>query len=225
MEVQTPGLAGQKGSRQQILLELKKDQPLVSAELAKRLGVSGTAVRRHMKELETEGLVRYGREQRGHGAPTFAYTMTSDGEALFPNRYQETATQLLEHLVQKEGKAAAVAVLEQQYEGIVDSVSGRMEGLGPDERLTELAHAMEKAGFMAETVNAGHETQLLIRNCAIQAMASCLPEICDAEQNLIQKLVGATVERKTHIVSGCNACEYVVSISDNSDNNDVSGEN
>jgi DeoR family suf operon transcriptional repressor len=215
MDVQTPGLAGQKGPRQQILLELKKDQPLASAQLAHRLGVSGTAVRRHMKELETEGLVRYGREQRGQGAPTFAYTLTTAGESLFPNRYQETATSLLQHLVEKEGKAAAVEVLERQYEEIVNSVSGRMDGLDPNERLTELAHALESAGFMAETVEDGPAKQLFIRNCAIQAMASCLPEICDAEQQMIEKLVGAAVERKTHIVSGCNACEYVVSLSEN----------
>ncbi len=211
MEPQTPGLAGQKGSRQQILLELKKDQPLASAELAGRLGVSSTAVRRHMKELEAEGLVRYGREQRGQGAPTFAYTLSAAAEGLFPNRYEETATRLLEHLVEKEGRGAAVAVLERQYKEIVNQVSGKLEGLDPNQRLTELASALEEAGFMAETVGDGSAMQLLIHNCAIQAMASCLPEICDVERKMIEGLVGAEVERKTHIVSGCNACEYVVS--------------
>src|ERR1041384_2402465 len=59
-----------KGLRGQILLELKRAQPLTATELADKLGVSPNAVRHHLKELEAEQLIVYGREQRGVGAPT-----------------------------------------------------------------------------------------------------------------------------------------------------------
>ena len=83
----SPGLAAHKGLRGQILLELKQHQPLTARALADRHGVSVTAVRRHLKELELDQLIVYRREQRGQGAPTFAYQLTPDGEALFPKRY------------------------------------------------------------------------------------------------------------------------------------------
>jgi DeoR family suf operon transcriptional repressor len=212
MEALTPGLAGQRGPRAKILLHLKKEQPLAAAELAERLGVSATAVRRHMKELEAEGLVAYGREQRGHGAPTLAYRLSQSGESLFPNRYEQTTTGLIKHLVEKQGRSEAVAVLERQYEEIMSQAAGRLEGMHPEQKLDELARVLEDAGFMAETSGENGDTQLLIRNCAIQAVAECLPEICDAEQKLIRKLLGVDVERTAHIASGCNACEYVVSL-------------
>ena len=72
-----PGLAGHKGLRGDILLELKRLQPLTAKQLAVAFGVSANAVRRHLKELEAEGLVVYGREQRGTGAPTFTYRLSA----------------------------------------------------------------------------------------------------------------------------------------------------
>ena len=85
-----PQLSAHKGLRGQILLELKRAQPLTATELAEKLGVSPNAVRHHLKELEAERLIVYGREQRGVGAPTFAYRLSGDGEGLFPRRYEQT---------------------------------------------------------------------------------------------------------------------------------------
>ncbi|MFQ5550253.1 MAG: helix-turn-helix transcriptional regulator, partial [Gemmatimonadales bacterium] len=170
--------------------------------------ISVTAVRRHIKELESEGLLNYGREQRGNGAPTYAYSLTQDGEGLFPNQYEDTVTRLVRHLVDTEGRTAAVSVMRQQYADLQKEIGGRLADLGPVERLEAVADVMEKAGYMAE-VSAGEG--LLIHNCAIHAVASCLPEVCDVELDFIQDALGADVRRKTHIVSGCNACEYSVS--------------
>ncbi|MGH7676496.1 MAG: helix-turn-helix domain-containing protein, partial [Gemmatimonadales bacterium] len=57
-------LAPHKGLRGEILVALKRAQPLTARDLADRLGVSPNAVRHHLKELEAETLVVYGREQR-----------------------------------------------------------------------------------------------------------------------------------------------------------------
>jgi len=48
-------------------------------------------------------------------------------------------------------------------------------------------------------------------NCAIRAVAERFPEACAAEQRFLRAALGAAVERRTHIVAGCNACEYTVS--------------
>ena len=66
-----PQLGAHKGVRRDIVLALKREQPLGARDLADRLRVSPNAVRHHLKELEAEGLIGYRREQRGVGAPTF----------------------------------------------------------------------------------------------------------------------------------------------------------
>ena len=67
MNSMTPGLAGHKGLRGDILMELKRAQPATARELAGVFGVSTNAVRRHLKELEAEGLVVYGLFQNAYG--------------------------------------------------------------------------------------------------------------------------------------------------------------
>ena len=65
-----------KGLRAEILLGLKRAQPLTAKQLARELDVSTNAIRHHLKELQAESLIVYGREQRGLGAPTFAYRLS-----------------------------------------------------------------------------------------------------------------------------------------------------
>src|SRR5438128_1819061 len=103
MTLAFPHLAAHKGPRGDILLELKRSQPLTAKELAQKLGVSPNAIRHHLKELEAEGLIAYGREQRGVGAPTFAFRLSAAGEELFPRRYEEALTEVLQRVSEKGG--------------------------------------------------------------------------------------------------------------------------
>src|SRR6267154_3423892 len=137
-----PQLSAHKGLRGQILLELKRAQPLTATELADKLGVSPNAVRHHLKELEAEALVTYGREQRGVGAPTFDYRLSPEGEALFPKRYEETLTAILERLAARQGRGAAVEMLEDHFADLERRVRLEVDGITPERRLETLARVM-----------------------------------------------------------------------------------
>ena len=210
MDAIIPGLAGQKGLRGEIILELKKLQPLTAKELAQVFEVSANAVRRHLKELEAEGLVDYGREQRGTGAPTFAYRLSRAGEELFPNRYEEAVTRLIGHVIDAEGREAAIGVVEQQYADLRRRLGSDLETFTPLDRLKTVANVMEDAGFMANSSHVNGEMRLSVHNCVLHAVATCLPEVCDTELRFLEDALGAHVERRTHILGGCNACEYSI---------------
>src|SRR2546425_342092 len=178
-------LPAHKGLRGEVLLELKRAQPRTAKQLADTLGVSPNAVRHHLKELEAESLIAYGREQRGVGAPTFAYRLTAAGEALFPRAYEATLTELLERVTEKAGRGAA-------------------------ERVALVARLMSEQGYMADWREAAGAFRLAEHNCAIRAVAERFPEVCAAEEQFLRDVLGAAVERRTHITSGCNACEYAI---------------
>jgi DeoR family suf operon transcriptional repressor len=205
-----PRLAGQKGLRGEILLQVKKTQPLTATELGDIFGVSANAVRRHLKELEAEGLIVYGREQRGTGAPTYAYRLSADGEALFPKQYEQALTRLIGHVIERGGKDAAIAVVEEQYADLRRRLGGTEDDATPSDRLKTVAGVMEEAGFMAESSEEGGEVRLSVHNCVLHAVANCLPEVCDTELKFLKDVLGARVERKNHIMCGCNACEYAI---------------
>jgi DeoR family transcriptional regulator, suf operon transcriptional repressor len=202
--------AGYKGHRGAVLTQLKRDQPLTARELAVRLGVSLNAVRHHLKELEVEGLVSYEREHRGVGAPVFAYRLSRSGEELFPRRYCEALTAMLETVVESEGREAAVALLGSYFQRLTRRIGAHTRDVAPTDRLAKVAQALSAEGYMAEATSENGVAVLREHNCAIPAVAQRFPEICAAEARFLADVLGAEVSRTAHILSGCAACEYHV---------------
>jgi DeoR family suf operon transcriptional repressor len=201
---------GQRGHRGNLLVELKKAQRLTAKELASRLHVSLNGVRHHLKELESEGLIAYERQYHGVGAPAFAYRLTPAGEALFPRRYEATLNEVLDQVVEREGRAGAVAVLEARYAALTRRLQEQLAGAAPAERLASVARLLSEEGYMAEAAVSSTNGTLVEHNCAIQAVAERFPEICAAEAKFLAAVLGAEVQREAHILSGCSACEYRV---------------
>ena len=200
-----------RGPRGQILVELKRTENLSAKELAARIGLSLNAVRHHLKELEAEGMLEYAREHRSVGAPAFAYRLSMQGQALFPRRYQETLTYILEHVAIRDGRAAAIAMLEAHLQGLAARLKVELAGLTPEQRVEAVTRLRSDDGYMAEWQAAGPgAATILEHNCAIHAIAERYPEICAAEERFMAEVLGAPVERRRHILSGCTACEYHV---------------
>jgi DeoR family transcriptional regulator, suf operon transcriptional repressor len=202
-----------RGVRGLVLVELKRAQRLTAKELASRLGVSLNAVRHHLKELEADALVQYERQHRGVGAPAFAYRLSPAGEGLFPRRYEATLTELLDHVVEREGRATAVAVLEARYEALTRRLQQELAGATPAQRMAAVTQLLSDEGYMAEGTTSAQTGILIEHNCAIQAVAQRFPEICAAEARFLAAALGAEVDRRGHILSGCSACEYRVRFS------------
>ena len=206
-------LSGHRGLRGEILVELKKAHRLTAKDLAAKLQISLNAVRHHLKELEAEALVEYERQHRDVGAPAFAYRLTAAGEALFPRRYEATLSELLDHLVAREGRASAVAALEARYATLTRRLQEELAGAPPAERMAAVARLLSDDGYMAEAKASSGGGTLIEHNCAVQAVAERFPEICAAEARFLSAVLGAEVERQEHILSGCSACEYRVHFS------------
>ncbi len=179
-------------------------------ELAQELGLSLNAVRHHLKGLEADGLVEYEREQRGVGAPAHAYHLTARAERLFPRRYEETLLHVLDHVVEREGRGAAIEMLETRYRDLAARLKPELEGAHEGERARIVTRALVEEGYMAEWRGTHDDGRLTEHNCAIHSVAARFPEVCAAEARFFEETLGATVERRAHILGGCTACEYVV---------------
>jgi DeoR family transcriptional regulator, suf operon transcriptional repressor len=217
MEITTPSVGAapanvspRRGLRGAILVELKRARGSTAKDLASRLKVSLNAVRHHLKELEAEALIEYERRHQGVGAPAFVYRLTPTAEALFPRRYEATLNELLDHVVEREGRAGAVSVLEARYASLTRRLQGELAGVAPTERLAAVARLLTEEGYMAEASATTSSGILVEHNCAVQAVAERFPEICAAEARFLAAVLGAEVDRQEHILSGCSACEYRV---------------
>jgi DeoR family suf operon transcriptional repressor len=212
MQLATAPVAGFRGLRADILLALKKAQPLTAKELAQRFAVTPNALRRHLKELEADGIVRHDREVRGVGGPTYAFRLSEAGEALFPRAYAPALLDALEVVRETSGIEGVTEMFERHWAAAARSAEPELSRLPLPERARRLAELLTTEGYMAEA-EARSSTEATIRqhNCAIRAVAERFPEVCDAEVRFIAETLGASVERQSHILDGCNACAYSIS--------------
>ena len=205
---------GFRGIRGEILTALKKAQPLTAKELADQFGVTPNALRRHLKELEIEGIVRYQREIRGVGGPVFAFSLTGIGEALFPRAYEDALSEVLELVKEQQGEAGLLQLFQKRWDHIASVARPELERLPVEQRATRLAELLTSLGYMAEAhpVSDGGTLPVLTEhNCAIRVIAERFPEVCAAEERFIADLLGAPVTRQAHIAKGANCCEYCIS--------------
>ncbi|MEP6687643.1 MAG: hypothetical protein ABJC36_04790, partial [Gemmatimonadales bacterium] len=116
----------------------------------------------------------------------------------------------LDRVVARQGRAAAVALLESHFAQLAARLDPELSGRGPAERLHLLGRVLSDEGYMAEVTADASEGTLTERNCAIPAVAQRFPELCAAEARFLAAVVGGEVERRQHILSGCGACQYHV---------------
>jgi DeoR family suf operon transcriptional repressor len=210
MNAMNPALAGHKGLRGEILLQLKKSQPATAKELGDRFGVSANAIRRHLKELEAEGLVTYGREQRGTGAPTHTYRLSEGGEALFPKRYGEALTHVLALIAESRGRDAVREMFAERFRAQAERLRVELAAASLEEKVEAVVGLLSQQGFMAAW-SAGPDTlRLAEHNCAFEVAAQQFPEICAAEADFLRDILQSDVQRDAYIFDGCNACQYSI---------------
>lgn len=207
-------LGGFRGVRAEVLVALKKEQPLTASELASRFGLTANGLRRHLKVLEEDGVVRYQREVRGVGAPVFAYRLTEAGEAVFPRRYGSVLASALEALKAERGSQSVARVLAREWETLAADAGPVLEGLPLGERVQLVAELLTARGYMAEghATGAGSAT-LRIHNCAMCEIAKRFPEACAVEARQLSLLLGAPVVRREHRIDGGELCAYDVGAS------------
>lgn len=211
MQAISSSFAGFHGLRGAVLVALKRSQPVTAKELAAQFALTPNALRRHLKALEAEGVVQFRREVRGVGGPVYAYSLSEAGEKLFPRAYEAALTAALEVVRQEQGAAGVARLFERQWSALAEQVEPSLAAQPLAERARILAELVSAHGYMAEaTMRSPTEGTIREHNCALRGVAEQFPEVCDAEARFFEQVLGAEVERQSHMLAGCNVCEYHV---------------
>ena len=205
-------LVGYRGVQAELLLALKKHQPLTARELAARFDLTPNAMRRHLETLEAAGVVRHAREVRGVGGPVHAFSLTGSGEALFPRSYANVLLETLASITAEHGRGGVGEFFRRKWTALAAEAAPALSQLPMSERVQLVAELWTSLGYMAEAdVDAESGIPVLRKhNCAIRAVAEQYPEVCATEAEFIADVIGAVPERRQHILAGCNSCEYVI---------------
>lgn len=198
-------------TRRQLLTMLKTGGPLTVGEMAKRLGITEMAVRRHLNTLERDGLAEARISRQAMGRPTHLYSLTALADDLFPKNYHHLALDLLGALEVEEGVTRVDRLFERRKENMIDKYGGRMAGKKLPEKVQELADIQNANGYMVE-LRQDEEGRFVLNefNCPINQVASRYEQACRCELELFRRLLDADVERAECLMKGGMKCSYVI---------------
>jgi predicted ArsR family transcriptional regulator len=200
-------------TRDRVAQLLLKHGATTAAELGAALGLSPAAIRKHLDAMLAESLVE-ARElrqdkPRGRGRPAKAFVLTAAArEDLNPHHYDGLATAALRWIAQQHGPeavsafaAAQVAALEERCQTAL-----RSAGQDPITRAEALAEVLTAEGYAASATTIASGGQLCQHHCPVAHVAAEFPQLCDAETEVISRLIGTHVQRLATIAHGDGVC-------------------
>ncbi|RUS48676.1 metalloregulator ArsR/SmtB family transcription factor [Cohnella sp. AR92] len=198
-------------TRSQLVQMLRTRGSSSIAELARPLGITEMAVRRHIHSLEKDGLVSSSLLKQAMGRPSYRYRLTERADELFPKNYPHLTLELLGELEEVSGEAIIGQLFEGRKRKLEAKYKDRMENKGLEEKVAELAGIQNAGGYMAEWEAAGDGSYRLHEyNCPIAQVANRYREACRCEKRLFGDLLDADVERTECLADGGMRCTYLI---------------
>ncbi|MEV6899091.1 metalloregulator ArsR/SmtB family transcription factor [Amycolatopsis sp. NPDC051372] len=198
-------------TRHEVARLLLEQGPMTAVVVAEQLGISPTAVRRHLDalvadgEAETRDAPRRG--PRGRGRPAKFFLLTESGRARFGHAYDDLAVSAIRFLAEHAGEGAVRAFAESRVDALVGPHRSAITGSSdPAERAEALATALTREGYAASTRQVGVGEQLCQHHCPVAHVAAEFPQLCEAETDAFARLLGTHVQRLATIARGDNAC-------------------
>lgn len=209
-EVMThPRVALLGATRAAILEHIQQHGAATVQDLATMLGISLVAVRRHLELLHNDQLIVTQRANtKGRGRPATLYRLSDTAAALFPQRYDAFADDVLNYLADRGGNDSVREFLSWRRERDVASLREAVTAETLHGRLEQLAQALSHAGFSASIVEEEAGFALVQNHCAIAGIARDYPEVCSYEASAFAEVLGDDVDlaRRSTLAHGASHC-------------------
>jgi predicted ArsR family transcriptional regulator len=207
------GLEQPAAGRRAVLAALKRRGQASIAQLARDAGVTGEAVRQHLRSLAADGYVASGRRpaaRRARGRPTASYRLTAAGEELFPKAYDALAAELLAAVDSSLGPRATRRVLSALAEARVREWAPRLRGKRLEERLESLRSVYAAGDPFMSVERSAEGLKLIERNCPFLSVASRQPVLCSLTVSVLSRLLDRKVVREERFQDGAGRCVFRV---------------
>jgi DeoR family transcriptional regulator, suf operon transcriptional repressor len=199
-------------TRDEILNMLKVKKRLTVFEMAKQLGITEMAVRRHLNALERDSFVESTIVRQSMGRPMHVYRLTDKGEDLFPRHYKHMVLEILEDAAEMGGKDFVNQLFEKRRNRLKQQFFQRFENKTFDEKVYELAAIQNEQGYMAELEKRQDGRYVLKEyNCPLSDIAKRFKAACASELELFHDCMqNAEIIPSACMAHGDDCCQYEI---------------
>ncbi len=203
-----------EGTRGRILEEVARS-PRTAHDLATSLGIQESAARGHLERLEERGLVLAAFSREGVGRPRKRYSLTPQGQEMFPKRYELLLDAVVEELLEREGNEFVGRLFSGAAHRMARQVAQQVgTSPKPEARALRLVDALNGLGFRC-TLDRDPEGNLRIvrTNCVFRHTALTHSHLlCDVfDRQLTRALLGELdVDLQDSIGRGGVRCTHLI---------------
>ncbi len=204
----------ERSTRSQLLQMLKTEGSCSTGDMAKAMGITEMAIRRHVQAMERDGLISSALVRQPMGRPCYRYSLTEQADPLFPKNYPQLTLDLFAELEQAPG---GPAMIDRMFEGrrdkLVNKYRERMDNRSLEERVAALSEIQNEGGYMTNWTADEEEPdafRLHEYNCPVAQVANRYRQACRCELQLFEQLLGADVERTECLADGGKRCTYAI---------------
>lgn len=200
-------------TRQTILFAIKHNGPITILELASRLKMTREAVRMQLVQLENEGWIeKRTKRDIGYegGRPSMYYSLTTEGEHLFPKHYDFLTVEVLDTVAEQLGAEALNQILATMTQARIREWEPRLHGLNLEERIEALKEIYLTEDAFMDVEASGDRLALVERNCPFLNVAKRRPVLCSVTVSMLTQLLGYRVVREERFQQGDGRCVFRV---------------
>ncbi len=174
------------------------------------MGINPISVRRHLTNLQMEGLVLADEERHGVGRPRLVYSLTEDGMERFPMKYLRLTRRLLTQMKESMPGPVVAQLFNQIAEDLASEYSSQIQGMSMEERLEFVKEMLAQEGFTVEWEKKGLDYEIHEISCPYYQIGVAHPEVCTVDQTLISRMLALPANKVQCILDGGSHCTYVV---------------
>jgi predicted ArsR family transcriptional regulator len=179
-------------------------------EVASDLGVTASAVRLHLTQLEAWGAVRAEKVREGVGRPYFVYSVTPEAHNLFYRDYGDLTRLLLEEVTMTQGTDALQRVLRRVGDRLATLYRDQIGGQELPDRVKAWADLLDQRGVPVEIVDTEEGYLLHEYGCPYRHVAEKNRAICEMERQVMTRLLESGVELTQCVLDGHSGCCFAI---------------
>lgn len=211
-----PANPKKRTTRDIILHSIKQTPQSTVDELAEAAEISPVTVRHHLNALQAEGTIEAASVRRKVGRPYYVYSLSEQGQELFPKRYVRLTSRLLDEL---KGRLPQ-EVINEIFSGLVNTVleehKGEFEHLPIEERMDYLVNLLSDEGFLSTWEKTTSGYRLVEYSCPYLSIGSTHAEVCEFDKQLMTGVLQLQVHQDSCMLHGANCCQFSTELQTNS---------
>ena len=197
-------------TRGRIVAALRRRRSASAVDLATEFALSPNAIRQHLATLERDGLVTERPVRRGKTKPTNEFSLTRDGQRLFPERYDALLSAVLREVKEMGGEPAVRAIFDRMAQRSAQKTKARVAQAAGEQRVAVMIDLLREHGVEADYTANGGAYVIHEHNCPYSETVKEHPAVCSLIHNVLGEVFPGGSRQIESLATGGEACRFEV---------------